>query len=200
MDEYLGMIQIFAGTYLPYGYLDCDGSVLHISAYPALFNVLGTTYGGNGQYTFGLPDLRGCAPIGITGSGPGYQSLVPINLGQKGGAATQTLTTNNMPSHTHIATISGPLVGTVKVSSGNADHNKPNTGDSIATPGSIEHGNFVGTAGFNTSAPDVALHNATLSINSLNITNSMVGGNQPINTISPYLGVRFIICVYSSQT
>src|ERR1700684_3669399 len=135
MDEYLGVIQIFAGDYLPYGYLDCDGSMLNVSAYPSLFNIIGTIYGGNGTSNFALPDLRGCAPIGITGSGPGDQSLTPLSFGEKGGVATQTLTIYNMPLHTHIATASGPLVGAVGVSSGNADHAKPNTGDSIATPG-----------------------------------------------------------------
>ena len=200
MDEYIGVIQIFAGEYLPYGVLDCDGSFLSVSgAYQALFNVIGTIYGGNGTTNFALPDLRGCAPIGITGSGPSNQSLTFLTMGQKGGVATQTLTLNNMPLHTHIASVSGPLIGTVSVSSGNADHAKPATGDSIATPGSIDsHGAFVGTLGFDPSVPTIPLHNATLSINSLNITNSMVGGNQPISTISPHLGGRFIICVAGS--
>ena len=67
----MGVIKMFAGLFAPVNYFNCDGTLLPINQYTALFSILGTTYGGDGVTTFALPDLRACAPIGITGSGPG---------------------------------------------------------------------------------------------------------------------------------
>jgi microcystin-dependent protein len=94
-DPYIGEIRMFAGTFAPAGWAFCDGSLLPISEYDALFNLLGTTYGGDGQQTFALPDLRGRAMVG-TGTGPGLSSYV---LGQQGGVEQVTLTVAQLPSH-----------------------------------------------------------------------------------------------------
>ena len=89
MDEdMIGVIKIFAGNFAPQGWLFCDGSLLPISQYQALYSLLGLTYGGDGRTTFGLPDLRGRVPIGI-GEAPG---LAPHSLGQKLGTETNVLT------------------------------------------------------------------------------------------------------------
>jgi microcystin-dependent protein len=87
-DPYIGEIRMFGGDYAPVNWHFCDGALLNISDYSALFSLLGTTYGGNGTTNFALPDLRGRLPIG-QGPGPG---LTPRTLGAKGGVETVALT------------------------------------------------------------------------------------------------------------
>jgi microcystin-dependent protein len=101
-DPYLGSIGIFAGNFAVKGWALCDGQLLSISQNTALFSLLGTTYGGNGQTTFALPDLRGRVPV-HSGQGPGLSN---IDLGQTGGSETQTLLISNMPAHNHTFRIS----------------------------------------------------------------------------------------------
>jgi microcystin-dependent protein len=96
-DPFIGEIRIFAGNFAPNGWAFCDGQLLAISQYDALFSLLGTTYGGDGQSTFGLPDLRGRVPIHM-GTGPG---LSPHQMGSMGGSEQVTLTVNQLPSHSH---------------------------------------------------------------------------------------------------
>ncbi|HTA27673.1 MAG TPA: tail fiber protein [Bacteroidia bacterium] len=181
MDEYIGILKIFAGLYAPQNYLNCDGTLLPINQYQALFSIIGTTYGGNGTSNFALPDLRACVPIGITGSGPAPQPPMTVNQGQKGGSSSVAITVNNMPLHTHTATLN--------VNSGNSANSVPVAGNSIATPGtSTGHGQFTGTLGFNAVAPNIALSGGS-------VINAPIGGSQPINTQPPYLGIRYIICI-----
>ncbi|NVB39024.1 phage tail protein [Pseudenhygromyxa sp. WMMC2535] len=97
MEPFIGQIIIFAGNFAPRGWAMCHGQLLSISENTALFSILGTTYGGNGKTTFGLPDLRGRVPISA-GDGPG---LSVHTLGQKSGAEQVTLSAANMPSHNH---------------------------------------------------------------------------------------------------
>ena len=101
-DTYLGEISMFGGNFAPRGWAFCDGQILSISQNTALFSLVGTTYGGDGETTFGLPDLRSRAPM-HPGSGPG---LRPRQWGQKGGVENVTLTTAQTPSHTHKAAVS----------------------------------------------------------------------------------------------
>jgi microcystin-dependent protein len=96
-QPYVGEIRIFAGNFAPYGWLFCDGSLLSIAENETLFNLIGTTYGGDGQETFGLPDLRGRIPV-HQGQGPG---LGQYAMGQMGGTETETLTTQQIPAHQH---------------------------------------------------------------------------------------------------
>lgn len=95
---YFGEIRIFGGNFAPQGWVLCDGSLLPISENEALYTLIGTTYGGDGVTTFGVPDLRGRAPIG-QGQGPGLSNRV---IGQSGGVEQVTLTVPQMPAHTHI--------------------------------------------------------------------------------------------------
>ncbi|MBB1650115.1 MAG: phage tail protein [Delftia acidovorans] len=97
MDYYLGEIRLFAGSFAPAGWHLCDGTTLNISAYDALYSLLGTIYGGDGQTTFKLPDLRSRVPVG-QGTGLGLTSR---SLGQQFGVAQVSLTTNQMPIHSH---------------------------------------------------------------------------------------------------
>lgn len=96
-EPFLGEIRMFAGNFAPRSWAFCDGQLLAVGGNDALFSLLGTIYGGDGRTTFGLPDMRGRLPI-HAGSGPG---LTTRNLGARSGAETQTLTTNELPSHTH---------------------------------------------------------------------------------------------------
>jgi microcystin-dependent protein len=97
MDPYIGEVILFAGNFAPRGWAFCEGQLLPISQYSALFSILGTTYGGDGRTTFALPDLRGRSPIGA-GTGPGLEQ---IRLGAKGGAFQHTLSVSQLPSHKH---------------------------------------------------------------------------------------------------
>jgi microcystin-dependent protein len=96
-DPFIGEIRMFAGNFAPVGWALCNGQLLPISQNTALFSILGTTYGGNGQTTFALPDLRGRVPI-HAGSGTG---LSPYNLGESGGQEQVALTVEQLPEHTH---------------------------------------------------------------------------------------------------
>jgi microcystin-dependent protein len=91
-QPYVGEVRMFAGNFAPAGWMFCEGQLLPISEYETLFNLIGTTYGGDGQSTFALPDLRGRLPI-HQGSG--------FTLAETGGVETITLTVSQIPSHTH---------------------------------------------------------------------------------------------------
>jgi microcystin-dependent protein len=94
---------MFGGNFAPAGWAFCDGSLQQISEYETLFNLIGTTYGGDGQQTFALPDLRGRLPIHM-GQGGGLSNYV---IGQAGGTENVTLTTNQIPAHNHLMLVSG---------------------------------------------------------------------------------------------
>src|SRR5204862_3186189 len=93
-QPYVGEIRMFAGNFAPAGWQFCDGSLLPISENETLFNLIGTTYGGDGQSTFAMPDLQSRLPLHFDGSS--------FQLAQSGGVEQVTLTTNQLPSHTHI--------------------------------------------------------------------------------------------------
>ncbi len=95
---------MFCGNFAPIGSALCNGQVLPVSQDTALFSLLGTTYGGDGKTTFALPNLQGMSPMG-QGDGAG---LTPNVLGQVGGAATVTLTTAQIPSHSHVPQVLPP--------------------------------------------------------------------------------------------
>jgi microcystin-dependent protein len=96
-DPFIGEIRMFGGNFAPLGWAFCNGQILAISQYDALFALIGTTYGGDGQTTFALPDLRGRIPI-HAGTGPG---LSPRTLGESSGMETVTLSVNQLPAHDH---------------------------------------------------------------------------------------------------
>jgi microcystin-dependent protein len=108
LDPYLGEIALFAGNFAPRGWAFCNGQLLPINQNQALFAILGTTYGGNGQTTFALPDLRNRVPI-HQGQGPGLTNRV---LGEVVGAASHTLLITELPAHSHVLRGSS-AVGTV---------------------------------------------------------------------------------------
>jgi microcystin-dependent protein len=99
-EQLIGAVEMFAGTFAPVGYAFCDGSLLPIAQYTALFTIIGTTYGGDGQTTFALPDLRGRVPVGA-GQGTGLSNYA---LGQVSGVEMVTLSSSNLANHTHTVT------------------------------------------------------------------------------------------------
>jgi microcystin-dependent protein len=107
-QPYVGEIRMFAGNFPPSGWMFCDGTTLPISENETLFQLIGTTYGGDGQSTFDLPDLRGRVPVhqGTGGSGTTYQ------MGEMAGVETVTLTTQQMPQHNHTLLASNNPPGT----------------------------------------------------------------------------------------
>ena len=113
-EPFIGQIVMFAGNFAPRSWALCDGQLLSISQNSALFSILGTTYGGDGRTTFGLPDLRGRVPM-HPGNGPG---LSPRNLGQKSGVENVTLNVNQIPVHNHALPASSGF-GNAKGPSGN---------------------------------------------------------------------------------
>lgn len=109
-QPYVGEIRMFAGNFAPAGWMFCGGQLLPISEYETLFNLIGTTYGGDGQSTFALPDLRGRLPVHV---GDGF------TLAEAGGVESVTLTVSQIPGHTHA------LVGT------SANGTSPNPGGNL---------------------------------------------------------------------
>lgn len=176
MEDMIGTIVLFAGNFLPKGYMDCDGTFLNTAANAPLYSIIGTTYGGNGSTSFALPDLRGRVALGI-GKG---NNLNSYNLGQIGGYESNNLQINNLPSHSHEASL--------KVSSNNAKVSIPPNGGSIAAPGANNGREFTATFGFNTELPLTSLND-----NSIQVGNT--GSGQPVNNLQPYLGIRYVICV-----
>lgn len=107
-DPFIGEIRIFAGTYAPVGWSFCDGSVLPISTNQVLYSLIGDIYGGNGQTTFALPDLRGRLPVG---QGQGV-AMYDVGLGDSFGVESITLTQAKLPAHSHPFVVSSALANT----------------------------------------------------------------------------------------
>ena len=167
MEGYIGQIILFAGNFAPRNWALCDGQLLPISQWSALFSILGTTYGGDGRTTFALPDLRGRAPI-HEGQGPGLPSY---RLGQKGGSEQNVLNITNMPAHNHTGS-------SLNVSNQAGEETSPPAGGSIGG----------GAAIYNAESPNTTLNQNSVVINS-------EGGNQPVNNMQPWLALNYIICL-----
>lgn len=120
-EPFVGEIRMFAGNFAPQGWAFCDGQLLAVSQNDALFSLYGTTYGGDGRTTFGLPDLRGRIPI-HAGHGPG---LSERRLGAKLGEEKVSLTTNQLPSHNHEPMQASTSAGTSNLPNDNLPANSP---------------------------------------------------------------------------
>lgn len=166
MEPFIAEIIMFGGNFSPRGWAFCQGQLLPISSNSALFSLLGTTYGGDGRTTFGLPDLRGRVPI-QQGQGPGLPSY---RLGETGGSTTHTLSTTEMPSHTH------GLEG----EKGVASTNSPANAMLAAHDTSNAYSPFIST-------------NDEVAMASQSITNTGGGGSH--NNMQPYLALNFIIAL-----
>jgi microcystin-dependent protein len=166
-EAMIGEVRMFAGNFAPRGWALCDGQLLSIAQFQALFSILGTTYGGDGRTTFALPDLRGRASV-HAGRGPG---LSDRRLGQKGGTETVTLNVNEMPSHNH----SSQLNADSTVASSDQPRNALPARNAASTP---QYG-----------------QNITTTLSPAAITISNAGGNQPHNNMAPFLTINYIIAL-----
>ncbi|MDG5490386.1 phage tail protein [Psychroserpens sp. SPM9] len=173
-DAYIGTVMMFGGNFAPRGWAFCSGQLLPISNYSALFSILGTTYGGDGRTTFALPDLRGRVPK-HPGNGPGLQ---PVTLGERAGREQVTLTTGQLPSHSHDGST---LTATLSCNEDDGDNNEP-SGRNIGISGS-------GTP-YNSAANDATFGGGSVSGNT-----GLQGGNQPFDIQNPFLGTYYIICM-----
>ena len=202
MDEYIGIIKIFAGNFAPRSWAFCNGQLLAIAQNQALFSILGTTYGGDGRTTFALPDLRGRVPVG-EGTGPG---LSTIKLGQRLGNEYNILTALQLPSHTHTA--SGKTAATpinlnseLKVSSAEATLHTPTAGASLAAGNEVNGRSTSPMQMYNDATPDVSLNDisaatvANIPAIDVDVTVNPTGNSQPVYHFQPSLGVNYIICM-----
>lgn len=171
MEPYLGQIQLFGFSHPPLGWAACNGQIMSIAQYTALFSLLGTYYGGDGVTTFGLPDLRGRVAIG-QGQGPGLQ---PYTIGEKSGSEFVTLLSTQMPMHNHQLMVSN-ATGTTDMATGNYLANGAVT---------IARGNTVPANLYATG------QNAQLNPNAVSIQ----GGNQPHENRAPFLTLNYCIAV-----
>ncbi|SFW61184.1 phage tail protein [Chitinophaga sancti] len=184
MDPFIGMICAFGFNYAPTGWFSCYGSTMSIAQNTALFALIGTTYGGNGQSTFALPDLRGKTMIGI-GQSPGYSNYT---WGQVGGVESVTLIQSQMPMHTHLMTHN--LSVAPKVSTQAATSNVPGATKVPAALPTIGAG--VNT--FTVNAYDTNSDATLMPSNAAGtITAGMAGGSQPFDNMQPYLAVNYCI-------
>lgn len=171
---YVGEIRLFAGNFPPNGWAFCNGALMPISENDVLFQLIGTTYGGDGQETFGLPNLQSRVPIHM-GAGP---DGTPYVIGEMAGTESETLTTQQIPIHTHQA------IGT----SDGGTLLSPQNGV-FAQPSSAQ----AGVMGYNAAAV-VAMAAAEIT---------PAGGSQPHENVQPYLCINHIISlfgVFPSQT
>jgi len=164
---YVGEIRMFAGNFQIAGWMFCAGQTLQISQFETLFNLIGTTYGGDGQTTFQLPNLQSRVPVHM-----GNNALGNYVLGQPGGVEQVTLTTQQIPAHNHLVNAAN---------SGQQVNPSGATMPAVSTP--TPNRNVYGPAG---TAP-VTMANAMIGL---------TGNNLPHNNIQPILAINFLISLY----
>lgn len=198
-EPFIGEIRMFGGNFAPSGWQFCQGQLLNISTNTALFSLLGTTYGGNGQTTFALPDLRGRVPVG-TGQGPG---LAPVVQGETAGAPSTTLTIPNLPPHVHQATFnpnnSGSGVSvTLQVAAGTGGTATATEGcylGSSPTAGQQQAGVFYASTPTPTNLVNLGGLSVTAPTGGGTVALAATGGGMPIDIRQPYTGINFIIAL-----
>ena len=166
-QPYVGEIRIFGGNFAPAGWMLCQGQLLPISENETLFQLIGTTYGGDGQSTFALPNLASRVPV-HQGTGPGLSTYV---IGQSGGVENVTLTTNQIPAHSHVAVTAS--TGQVGAAANNILANAQST--------------QTGARIYSSQATNVAMNASSIT---------QTGGNQPHDNIQPSLCLNFIISLF----
>jgi microcystin-dependent protein len=166
MDPYLGEIRIFAGNFAPANWAFCDGSLLFIREYSALFSIIGTTYGGNAITQFALPDLRGRTPLHF-GTGIG---LTPRSIGEFGGSQDVLLNVSEIAQHTHAA-------------------NYVDADSTLTSP----NGAYWSDSTEGRKPPDIYSSKFDTVMNTQAI--GLTGGGLPHNNMQPYLGINYIIAL-----
>ena len=163
MDPFVAEIRIFPGNFAPAGWAFCNGALLPISENETLFNLIGTTYGGDGQNNFALPNLQSRVPIHV---GPGFAQ------GQSGGVESVTLTTSQIPAHSHVPQCFSAQSG--------GNQNTPENGvwATSTTGGVYSNASLSGGVSMNPNAIGSA------------------GGSQPHDNMLPFLVINFIISLF----
>ncbi|MEN2401099.1 tail fiber protein [Flavobacterium sp. MC2016-06] len=188
MDEFIGTVKAFAFNFSPRGWQFCNGQLLSISQYSTLFALIGTTFGGNGQTTFGLPDLRGRSVV-HPGQGPGLSNIA---YGQIAGTENVTLTQGNLPLHAH-ALVPGTGAGQVNfstvinaLSGGTVTNITDNGSNSFSSGGSTA--NMYSEPG-GTATPIGGI------TTTLSGTTAPAGASQAFSIRNPYVGIYMSICM-----
>ncbi|MDP1557431.1 MAG: tail fiber protein [Nitrosomonas sp.] len=202
-EPFIGEISYVAFNFAPQGWAECNGQLLPISQYSAVFALLGTTYGGNGQTTFGLPDMRGRAPV-HQGQSPGGSNF---EMGQKSGSESVALTVAQMPQHSHpasavstSASVVAPgatATSTLKAVNSDADK-KTAEGNTLANAKGLN-------SAYSSSAPNVNMNPASIetTLSGVNVTTTTdttvtvgaAGGTQAFSVMQPFTTVNCIIAL-----
>ncbi|MEM9260550.1 MAG: tail fiber protein [Bacteroidota bacterium] len=180
MNFYLGEILMGGWNFAPRGSVECNGQLLAISQFTALFSLLGTNFGGDGRTTFGVPDLRGRVPI-HEGQGPGLSNY---RLGQKGGSENNFMTTLQMPAHHHGLTQARL---SIPVSSDDADQDE-------------NEGNFLANGRFYHAVPDAEYGTGALALAN---STDLIGNSAAINNMEPFNVITYVIVtegIFPSRT
>ena len=172
-EPFIGEIKILGFYFAPLGYATCQGQLMSIAQNTALFALIGTYYGGDGQTTFALPDLQGRVPIG-QGQGAG---LPFYTIGEEGGSTSTSILTANLPPHVH--TLNSAVVKQ-KASTTNADESSPDGN----YPANTAAASYSGTG----ASPGIFTGHAVVSG-----TTDITGSGQPIGIMNPYLTINFSI-------
>jgi microcystin-dependent protein len=170
MEAMLATIVCFAGSYVPKGWLSCDGQLLPINQFQALFSLLGTRYGGDGVYNFNLPDLRGRTVVS-TGQSPFHN----YELAESAGSEFVSLNTNHLPEHSHAGDISLKL-------------------PACSTPGidpTVNGGYPANYAGAYATSSDSTM----LAPDYKGVVMNNTGSGVPLNARSPFVVLKYIICI-----
>ena len=187
MEDFIGTIKTFGFNFAPQGWSTCDGQILAISTHQALFSLLGTTFGGDGRTTFGLPDLRGRSILHV-GRGPG---LSTIRWGERGGTEQAYMTINNLPAHNHtlVDGVAHVITNTVINTSSNDGTNEPDEGN-----------NTFGSAGAFPpiySEPPISTDHVggITSTSQIGGITGNTGGSLPLQLRNPFLGLYVCIAM-----
>lgn len=174
-QPFVGQIMMFAGNFAPVGWSTCQGQTVPISENDTLFNLIGTTYGGDGQETFQLPDLQGRVAI-HQGTGPG---LSTYTIGEKAGTESVTLTVNQIPNHNHM------LTNYVNANGGTAQN--PSSSLILADEG---------VGGGISTPPQTYLPTGGAQVTMAPSSIGGTGGSQPHDNIQPVLCITYIISLF----
>lgn len=161
-DKYMGELMLTGATFCPNGTWEANGQLMPVNQNGAMYSLYGTLYGGDGVNTFGLPDLRGRVPVGVGPSTTGFQAV----MGEVGGSETVTLSTNQLPAHTHALSVG----------------NQPATSGTPAQGQMLAQTQNAGT--YASGTPNVQLSAASVGA---------TGGNTPIPVRNPYVGMRWCV-------
>lgn len=174
-QPYYAMVAIFAGNFAPRPWAFCQGQLMSIAQNTALFALIGTIYGGDGQTTFALPNLAGRAAIHI-GQGPGLSNYF---IGESGGSEAVTLLAANLPAHNH------------------AFQSATGTPGASSTPGTTDlpANNYPATVNGSSNAYSTSPSAATLGVSNVNVVTGMSGNSIPIDTLPPYLAMNYVIAL-----